>query len=46
MALCYLFRDPADNHVVIYENKRPNVMEEFKGRIDESDIKTHSEKMK
>ena len=43
---CYLFRDPAGNHIAIYENKSPNVMEEFKGRIDERDIKTHSEKMK
>jgi predicted enzyme related to lactoylglutathione lyase len=43
---CCTFRDPAGNHIAIYENKRPNVMEEFKGRIDESDIKTISEKMK
>ena len=32
---CYTFRDPAGNHIAIYENKRPNVMDEFKGRIDE-----------
>jgi hypothetical protein len=32
---CYTFRDPADNLIVIYENRRPNVMEEFKGRIDD-----------
>jgi hypothetical protein len=31
---CCTFRDPADNHIAIYENKCPNVMEEFKGRID------------
>ena len=43
---CCTFRDPAGNHIAIYENKRPNVMEEFKGRIDENDINTHSEKMK
>jgi hypothetical protein len=40
---CCTFRDPADNHIAIYENKRPNVMEEFKGRIDnESNIDGHS----
>ena len=32
---CCTFRDPAGNHVAIYENKRPNVMKEFKGRIDD-----------
>jgi hypothetical protein len=31
---CYTFRDPAGNALVIYENQRPYVMEEFKGRID------------
>jgi catechol 2,3-dioxygenase-like lactoylglutathione lyase family enzyme len=31
---CYTFRDPANNHIAIYENERPTVMEEFKGRID------------
>jgi predicted enzyme related to lactoylglutathione lyase len=31
---CCTFRDPAGNALVIYENKRPNVMEEFKGKID------------
>jgi hypothetical protein len=31
---CCTFRDPADNPIVIYENRRPHVMEEFKGRID------------
>ena len=35
---CYTFRDPSGNHIAIYENKRPNVMEEFKGRIDENNI--------
>lgn len=32
---CYTFRDPAGNHIAIYENKRPDVMKEFKGRIDD-----------
>ena len=32
---CFTFRDPADNHIAIYENKRPNVMKEFMGRIDD-----------
>jgi Glyoxalase/Bleomycin resistance protein/Dioxygenase superfamily len=31
---CYTFRDPADNHIAIYENKRHDLMKEFKGRID------------
>lgn len=31
---CIVFRDPAGNALVIYENSRPHVMEEFKGRID------------
>ena len=31
---CLTFRDPVDNHIAIYENKRPNVMKEFSGRID------------
>lgn len=31
---CYVFRDPADNAIAIYENQRPDVMEKFKGRID------------
>ncbi|HET7149495.1 MAG TPA: VOC family protein [Candidatus Nitrosopolaris sp.] len=31
---CKTFRDPAANAIVIYENRRPHVMEEFKGRID------------
>jgi predicted enzyme related to lactoylglutathione lyase len=31
---CYTFHDPASNSIAIYENKRPNVMKEFKGRID------------
>ena len=43
---CCIFRDPAGNRIAIYENKRPNVMEEFKGRIDENDINTHYEKIK
>ena len=31
---CCTFRDPAGNALVIYENVRPYVMEQFKGRID------------
>ena len=31
---CLTFRDPADNSIVIYENRRPDVMRNFKGRID------------
>jgi hypothetical protein len=31
---CFTFRDPANNSIAIYENKRPHVMESFKGRID------------
>jgi hypothetical protein len=31
---CLTFRDPAGNPIVIYENLRPNVLREFKGRID------------
>lgn len=31
---CSTLRDPAGNALVIYENKRPYVMQEFKGRID------------
>jgi len=31
---CCTFRDPAGNALVIYENKRPYVMQEFKGKID------------
>ncbi len=31
---CLTFRDPASNFIVIYENRRPNVMNNFKGRID------------
>jgi hypothetical protein len=31
---CLTFRDPADNSIVIYENRRPYVMKDFKGRID------------
>ena len=32
---CCTSRVPAGNHIGIYENKHPNVMEEFKGRIDD-----------
>jgi hypothetical protein len=31
---CCTFRDPAGNALVIYENKRPFVMKEFRGKID------------
>jgi len=31
---CYTFRDPAQNSIAIYENQRPDIMKEFKGRID------------
>ncbi len=31
---CCTFRDPAGNALVIYENVRPHVMQDFKGRID------------
>jgi predicted enzyme related to lactoylglutathione lyase len=31
---CCTFRDPAGNALVIYENKRPHIMQEFKGKID------------
>ena len=31
---CCTFRDPAGNALVIYENKRPFIMQEFRGKID------------
>jgi predicted enzyme related to lactoylglutathione lyase len=31
---CSTFRDPAGNALVIYENVRPDVMKEFRGKID------------
>ena len=31
---CCTFRDPAGNALVIYENIRPDVLNEFRGRID------------
>jgi hypothetical protein len=38
---CSTFRDPAGNALVIYENKRPFVMQEFRGKIDtQSDKKS------
>jgi hypothetical protein len=37
---CCTFRDPACNHIAIYENKHPNVMDEFKGRFDNNDDNT------
>jgi len=27
-------RDPAENSIAIYENRRPHVMSDFEGRID------------
>jgi hypothetical protein len=44
---CCTFRDPAGNHIAIYENKRPNVMGDFKGRIDnQNNDNSHLEKIK
>jgi catechol 2,3-dioxygenase-like lactoylglutathione lyase family enzyme len=34
---CCVFRDPAGNALVIYENARPFIMQEFTGRIDKND---------
>ena len=31
---CCAFRDPEDNLIVIHENRRLCIVEEFKGRID------------
>jgi hypothetical protein len=31
---CLTFRDPAENSIVIYENRRPHVIRDFKGRFD------------
>jgi hypothetical protein len=31
---CYTFRDPAGVRLAIYENQRPEVVQEFAGRID------------
>lgn len=31
---CCTFRDPANNHIAIYEKLRPDIMKEFEGRID------------
>lgn len=33
---CCTFRDPAGNALVIYENRRPFVMQDFKGKIDKA----------
>ena len=35
---CCTFRDPGGNALVIYENKRPFIMQEFKGRIDSMEL--------
>ena len=32
---CSTFRDPAGNSLVLYESRRPNVMEEFMGKIEQ-----------
>ena len=34
MALCYTFRDSTGARLAIYENQRPEVEQEFAGRID------------
>jgi hypothetical protein len=39
---CCTFRDPAGNALVIYENMRPFVVEQFKGRIDSIDANDNS----
>ena len=31
---CFTFCDPAGNAIAIYENQRPEVVEQFKGGID------------
>jgi hypothetical protein len=31
---CCTFRDPANNHIAIYEKLCPNIMKEFEGQID------------
>ena len=31
---CYTSRDPAGNAIAIYENRRPEVVTQTKGRID------------
>ena len=31
---CYTFGDPTGNAIAIYENQRPEVVKQFKGRID------------
>jgi hypothetical protein len=31
---CLTFRDPASNSIVIYENRRPHIMSDFRGRFD------------
>ena len=35
---CCTFRDPAGNGLVIYENTRPHIMSEFRGRIDRNPV--------
>lgn len=41
---CCTFRDPADNHIAIYEKLRPDVMKEFKGQIDVQEIEKEQAK--
>jgi catechol 2,3-dioxygenase-like lactoylglutathione lyase family enzyme len=39
---CCVFRDPAGNGLVIYENVRPYIMQEFRGRIDNNNNNNNS----
>ncbi len=32
---CFTFRDPAGNSIALYENRRPDIMKAFTGRIDD-----------
>jgi hypothetical protein len=41
---CCTFRDPAGNALVIYENVRPHVMNEFRGKIDSDSDPRQDEK--
>jgi len=42
---CSTFRDPAGNALVIYENVRPHVMQEFTGKIDKKESADDDRKM-
>jgi hypothetical protein len=37
---CCTFRDPSGNALVIYENVRPHIMDEFRGKIDSNPRQT------